>query len=106
MYRLKFLALLVAFTLVFGGCVYRGAKITEGTDLAVGLNVPSTEGTLQLQLLNYLSGFRMGVATNAALTLRYTVAETNSYFGAIRTQTTKTIDATVSPCSTSANVLQ
>ena len=92
----------LALALICCGCVYRGAKITEGTDLAVGINVPSAEGALQLQLLNYLSGFRLGVAENAALTLRYTCATTNSYFGVVRSETVKSIDATVSPCETSA----
>ena len=98
------LALVAALSLaiICSGCVYRGAKITEGTDLAVGINVPSTEGALQLQLLNYLSGFRLGVAENAALTLRYSCATTNSYFGVVRSETVKSIDATVSPCETAA----
>ena len=98
------LALVAALSLalICCGCVYRGAKITEGTDLAVGINVPSAEGALQLQLLNYLSGFRLGVAENAALTLRYTCATTNTYFGVVHSETVKSIDATVSPCETAA----
>ncbi len=94
------LALLSFFALVAltSGCLYKGAKITEGVDLAVGLSVPGTEDTLQLNALNYLSGFRLGVAENAALTLRYTCATTNSYFGVVRSETVKSIDATVSPC--------
>ena len=92
----------LALMMICSGCVYRGAKITEGTDLAVGINVPSTEGALQLQLLNYLSGFRLGVSENAALTLRYSCATTNSYFGIVHSETVKSIDATVSPCETSA----
>ena len=97
------LALVAALSLalICSGCVYRGAKITEGTDLAVGINVPSTDGALQLQLLNYLSGFRLGVAENAALTLRYSCATTNSYFGIVHSETVKSIDATVSPCEVS-----
>ena len=98
------LALLGFFALVAltSGCLYKGAKITEGVDLAVGLSVPGTEDTLQLNALNYLSGFRLGVAENAALTLRYTCATTNSYFGVVHSETVKSIDATVSPCETAA----
>jgi len=81
-----------------GGCVYKGGKITEGTDLSVGINVPTTDGALQLQVLNYLSGFRLGVAENAKLTMKYTVSETNSYLGCISTCVSKTVDATVEPC--------
>lgn len=90
------LGLISLFSLL-SGCVYRGAKIVEGADLAVGINVPSTEGALQLQLLNYLSGFRLGVAENAALEMTYTTAESNNYFGVISTRVSKTVTATVSP---------
>ena len=98
------LALLGFFALVAltSGCLYKGAKITEGVDVAVGLSVPGTEDTLQLNALNYLSGFRLGVAENAALTLRYTCATTNTYFGVVHSETVKSIDATVSPCETAA----
>jgi len=94
---------LAALTLALSGCVYKGAKIVEGSDLAIGLNVPSTDGTLQLQLLNYLSGFRLGVAENAALTVEYSTVASNSYFGVVQTQTSKSISATVQPCETSTN---
>ena len=95
------LAAALALALICAGCVYRGAKITEGTDLAVGINVPSTEGALQLQLLNYLSGFRLGVAENAALTVEYSSAETNSYFGCVYVRTAKRVKAKVEPCEVS-----
>ena len=94
----------VIFILATGvsGCVYRGAKVTEGTDFALGVNVPTAEGTFQFDLINYLSGFRLGVAENARLELRYTHAETNEYFGCVTTRTYKTVDAVVEPCEVSA----
>lgn len=96
----------VIFILATGvsGCVYRGAKVTEGVDFALGINVPTAEGTFQFDLINYLSGFRLGVAENARLELRYTHAETNEYFGCVTTRTYKTVDAVVEPCEvTSTN---
>ena len=98
------LALVAALSLMMmcGGCLYKGAKITEGTDIAVGLTVPGSEETVQLNALNYLSGFRLGIAENAALTLRYSCATTNSYFGVVHSETVKSIDATVSPCEANA----
>jgi hypothetical protein len=98
------LALVAALSLMFicGGCLYKGAKITEGTDIAVGLTVPGSEETVQLNVLNYLSGFRLGIAEHAALTLKYSCATTNSYFGVVHSETVKTIDATVEPCETDA----
>lgn len=81
------------------GCAYKGAKVIEGTDLAVGFTVPGTDGAAQMDVLNYLSGFRLGVAENAALKVKYAVAETNDFlWGAATTRTWKTIDAKVEPC--------
>ena len=81
------------------GCAYKGAKVVEGTDLALGFTVPGTDGAAQLDILNYLSGFRLGIAENAALKVKYTVAETNYWFwGAATTRTWKYIDAKVEPC--------
>lgn len=91
------LFVLLAVIVSVSGCVYRGAKIVEGTDLAVGINVPSTEGALQLQLMNYLSGFRLGVAENAGLVMTYSAAESNDYFGIIHTRSAKEVTARVQP---------
>lgn len=88
--------------LALSGCVYKGAKVVEGTDLAVGMELPGSDGVAQLNVLNYLSGFRLGIAKNAALKMEYTVAESNSYFGVIHTTTRKTIEAKVDPCEEAA----
>lgn len=88
----------VAVVLAAGGCVYKGAKVVEGTDIAVGLNVPGSEGALQFQLFNYLSGFHLGVDKNARLTVNYTVAETNSFLGVFSSGIAKTVRAKVEPC--------
>jgi hypothetical protein len=95
------LAAALSLAIICSGCLYKGAKVVEGTDIAVGLSVPGTEETLQINALNYLSGFRLGIAENAALTLRYSCATTNSYFGVVHSETVKSIDATVSPCEVS-----
>lgn len=89
----------VIIMLLCGGCAMNGAKIVEGKDLMVGLNIPSTEGTVRFDVINYLSGFRLGVASNSRLTVKYSCVETNSYlYGTITTQSHKDIDATVEPC--------
>lgn len=95
--KTKIIAILALASVFAGGCSYKGAKVVEGTDLAVGINVPFAEGVAQLQLMNYLSGFRLGVDRNAILKVKYTVAESNSYFGVIQTYTSKRVDATVKP---------
>ena len=102
MKNLKKIVSCAALAAVCAGCLYRGGKITEGVDLAVGLNIPGTEETVQLNLLNYLSGFRLGIAENSRLEVRYTSATTNSWIGCIHTESFKTIDATVEPCESEA----
>lgn len=97
------LAITALCTLFGSGCAYKGAKVVEGTDLAVGINFPAAEGVAQLQLLNYLSGFRLGVDRNAIMRVKYTTAETNSYFGCITTRSAKTVDAEVEPCESATD---
>ena len=99
--KTKIIALIALASVLAGGCSYKGAKVVEGTDLAVGINVPIAEGTAQLQLMNYLSGFRLGVDRNAILKVKYSVSESNTYFGVIKTDVSKSVDATVEPCKQS-----
>ena len=93
------LSVLVACALTCG-CAYKGAKVTEGTDLSVGLSIPGTEGAASVTILNYLSGFRLGLAQNSQMQLTYTVAETNSWLGIATTRTVKSIKAAVDPVGT------
>lgn len=96
---MKCLFVLAATVGLLCGCAMDGAKVVEGKDLMVGLKIPSADGTVRFDVLNYLSGFRLGVASNSRLTMKYTCVETNSYlYGAITTQSHKDIDATVEPC--------
>ncbi len=99
---LQGVALLAALAALCGGCIYKGAKISEGVNLVAGINVPGTDGALQINALDWLTGFRFGVAENAAFKCRYTCATTNSFFGVIHTFCYKTIDAEVNPCETGA----
>ncbi len=101
-----FCAVVAALALLHG-CVYRGAKVVEGTDLAVGLSVPATDGAADLTVFNYLSGFRLGVAKDAEMTVKYSSAETNSWFGMCTTRSMKTVEATVTPlCASRRNALR
>lgn len=97
MKRILAMAAMAATAAIMSGCIYKGAKCTEGTDISVGISIPGTEGAASVTFLNYLSGFRMGVAENAECTIKYTVAETNDFLGCIHTRTYKTIDATITP---------
>jgi hypothetical protein len=98
----SFLAVMALLGMLCGGCVYKGAKITEGTNLILGMDVPTTEGAFQFDLLNFTTGFSLGVAENARLEVEYSTVSTNSYFGVVRTETAKHVKATVEPCETAA----
>lgn len=92
----KFIAC-VALALLCGCTHFKGAQITEGTDVVVGISVPGTDGALQLNALNYLSGFRMGVAEYSSATVEYSTVSTNSFFGCVSTTSDKRIKATIIP---------
>lgn len=88
--------------LACSGCVYKGAKVVEGVDVAVGMNVPGSDGALQVQFFNYLSGFRFGLAQNSQLSLEYNCWQTNSFMGISHTLVHKSIKADVMPCEDGA----
>lgn len=91
-------AFVIAVSFLCGCAQYKGAKVVEGTDLAVGMTIPVENAPLKFEALNWLSGFRLGIDQNARLELEYTVAETNSYFGVVRTSQCKSVTATIEPC--------
>ncbi len=83
--------------LLLSGCVHNGVKITEGTDLVMGVTVPGTEGVLQLQVLNYLSGFSVYAESGVAVEVDYTMSATNSYFGVVKTEQSKSVRSKFTP---------
>ena len=87
----------IVATLLFAGCASESAKVVEGTDLSVGFSLPMAEGESNFTVFNWLSGFKTTTAESSRVKLRYTCAETNEYFGVIRTQTHKTVDAEITP---------
>lgn len=91
------IAIALAATLLIAGCASESAKVVEGTDLSVGFSLPLAEGESNFTVFNWLSGFKTTTAESSRVKLRYTCAETNDYFGVIRTQTHKTVDAEITP---------
>ena len=89
-----FIAALAAFT----GCtVYRGGKIVEGTDIAAGVSLPSSGGQMQIDALNFLTGFRFLFADNAGIVARYSTTNSVKAFGCYESTTMKTIDIELNP---------
>lgn len=77
------------------GCAYKGGKIVDGSNIAIGITIPGTEWTINV--LDYVGGLR--VAGNDATSIRVTneVDETNSYFGVITTKRHTKMSAKIEP---------
>ena len=93
------LALVSLAIICFSGCLYKGAKVTEGVDFSAGVSIPQSEGVAQVSFVNYLSGFRFGVAENSGMSCEYFGTNTFSFaFGLYEGVQTKHFRAKVEPC--------
>lgn len=82
------------------GCIhpkYGGGKLVEGTDIAVGFALPVSDGTWQIDILNYLSGYRFSFAENAGIKCEYSMTNTTSFAGIYESTTVKHIHAVLNP---------
>lgn len=93
--------LILATIAAFYGCrsSYKGGKIVEGTDAFVGANMPLSDGVVQFEVLNYLSGARFSFDRNAMITFNYCVTNDISFCG-YKSQTVKNMAATLTPTNT------
>ena len=99
MKRISFCVLLFLMSLCVG-CFspkYDGGKIVEGTDISVGFALPVSEGTWQIDVLNYLSGYRFSFREGAGITCEYEVVSTTSFAGVYSNTTKKKIRASLNP---------
>lgn len=73
----------VVLALAFGlvGCVYRGGKIIDGTNLAVGMTIPGTEWSINV--LDYVGGIRVAGQDSTKISVTNSIDETNVYFGVV-----------------------
>ena len=78
------------------GCLFKGGKIIDGTNLAIGMTIPGTEW--QINALDYVGGIRVGGNDQTSITVTNEVAETNSYFGVVKTLRHSKMTATIEPC--------
>ena len=96
---LAFVIIAISVLSMIAGCVYRGAKVTEGVDFSAGLSIPATEGAVQVSFVNYLSGFRFGVAENSGMDCEYFGTNTFSFaWGLWESAQFKHFKAKVEPC--------
>ena len=81
--------------LLAAGCVYKGGKVVDGTNLAIGMKIPGTEWSVSV--LDYIGGIRVAGQDSTHITVTHEVAETNTYFGVVTTSRRSTLTADIDP---------
>ena len=79
------------------GCVYKGGKVVDGTNLAIGMKIPGTEWNVSV--LDYIGGVRVAGQDSTHITVTNEVTETNIYFGVVTTSRHSTMTADIEPHS-------
>ena len=82
------------------GCVYKGGKVVDGTNLCIGMTIPGTEWTINA--LDYVGGLRVAGNDQTSICVSNEVMETNSYFGVVETRRHSRMTATIEPTETSS----
>lgn len=77
------------------GCAYRGGKVVDGANLAIGMTIPGTEWSINA--LDYVGGVRVAGQDSTRITVANEVAETNDYFGVVTTRRKTRMSATIEP---------
>lgn len=92
----KILSIAAFFCALFcAGCAYRGGKVVDGANLAIGMTIPGTEWSINA--LDYVGGVRVAGQDSTRITVTNEVAETNDYFGVVTTRRRTRMSATIEP---------
>lgn len=92
------LSMLVGLMLVavlLGGCVYRGGRVVDGSNLEIGICVPGTEWSINA--LSYTGGIKVAGNQDTSIVVSNEVDETNSYFGVVTTHRKTRMTSEISP---------
>ena len=100
MFLMWLLLAILAIGTLCSGCVYKGGKIVDGTNLCVGMTIPGTEWTINA--LDYVGGIRVAGNDQTSICVSNEVAETNSYFGVVETHRHSKMTATIEPTEASS----
>ena len=91
---------MLAIGALCNGCVYKGGKVVDGTNLCIGMTIPGTEWTINA--LDYVGGLRVAGNDQTSICVSNEVMETNSYFGVVETRRHSRMTATIEPTETSS----
>ena len=81
------------------GCAYKGGKVNDGTNLAIGMKIPGTEWNINV--LDYVGGLRVAGQDSTHIRVTNEVDETNSYFGVVQTERHSRMTADIEPLENS-----
>lgn len=84
-------------SILAAGCVYKGGKVVDGTNLAIGMKIPGTEWNVSV--LDYVGGICVAGQDSTHITVTHDVAETNTYFGVVTTSRSSKMTADIEPLS-------
>ena len=90
---------ILAIGALCNGCAYKGGKVVDGTNLAIGMKIPGTEWSISI--LDYIGGVRVAGQDSTHITVTHEVAETNTYFGVVTTSRSSTMTADIEPLADS-----
>ena len=95
---------ILAIGALFAGCAYKGGKVIDGTNLAIGMTIPGTEWTINA--LDYVGGLRVAGNDQSSICVSNEVTETNSYFGVVETHRHSKMTANIEPTETAQTVTE
>ena len=82
------------------GCAYKGGKVIDGTNLALGVDIPGTDWTFSV--LDYVSGIRVAGNESTYICVTNKVYEHNSYFGIVTTKRKTESVSTITPSASNS----
>ena len=92
---------ILAIGALFAGCAYKGGKVVDGTNLAIGMTIPGTEW--QINALDYVGGLRVAGNDMTTIAVSNEVDETNCYFGVVTTHRKTRMAAEITPTETTSS---
>lgn len=86
---------LIVLVIAISGCAYKGGKIVDGSNVAIGITIPGTEWAINM--LDYVGGVRVAGNDMTRVTLTNEVDETNRFFGVVETHRHTKMSAEIAP---------